>query len=86
MNLGEAEKGCADPTWASQGRPEPAGAGQKAETDQIVRIEETCQSREGEFGAGNQYRLKGPWPSPVKLKEYDFPHSAEIITWPARIP
>ena len=51
----------------TKGRPEPAGAGQKAETGENVRCGKTRQRREAELGAGNQDLRKGPWPSPVEI-------------------
>ena len=45
------------PRWAKTGQ-------QKAETEQILDIRETGQSRGADFGGGNQVPINGPWPPP----------------------
>ena len=51
------------PRWAKRGQ-------QKAETEQILDIRGTGQSRVAELGAGNQLRLNGPCPPPPEFEDF----------------
>ena len=46
------------------GQDGPRWGQQKAETEQILDVRETGQSRVADFGGLNQVRLNGPWPPP----------------------
>ena len=52
------------------GQDGPRGAKrgqQQAETEQILDVRGTGQSRVADFGGGNQVRLNGPCPPPSKV-------------------